>query len=267
MRSVTKEDIKNTLKAIGLKAGDTVIFHSSLKSFGQVENGADTVIDAFLEVVGDEGTVVVPTLISKNFSDAYNTWYMDKPSDVGIITEVFRKRENALRSNQATHSVAAIGKNAAFLTETHGQSGLRFGIYGNTSFAKDSPWQKMYDQNAKVVLVGVDFDKMTFRHLFEYTLVDEMLGNAEKQGIYDEAIKSICSFEGRPNYSDTYFWPYMSHKLSEFAIPYVKSEMCGNALLKCVEIKTFGDALMKNVREHLDEWYEGNILDWFNTYK
>ena len=267
MTPVSKNDIKNTLHSVGLSKGDTVIFHSSLKSFGQVEGGADAVIDAFLEVVSDEGTVIVPTLIAKNFSDAYQTWYMDKPSDVGYITEVFRKRPEAMRSNQPTHPVAAIGKNAEFLTETHGESGKRFGIYGDTPFSKDSPWQKMYDVNAKVVLVGVDFDKMTFRHLFEYTLVDEALQNAEKRGEYDEAIKSICSFEGRPNRSDTYFWPYLSNKLSEFAEPFVKSEMCGAALIKCISIKTFGDALLENVRNNFDQWYEGNILKWFNVYK
>ena len=58
---VTKEDIKKGLKRLGLKRGDIVGVHSSLSSFGYVEGGADAVIDALLETVGEEGTIMMPT--------------------------------------------------------------------------------------------------------------------------------------------------------------------------------------------------------------
>lgn len=264
---VEKENIVTALKNIGIRGNDNVLFHSSLKSFGEVNGGADTVIDAFLEAVGSNGTVVVPTLSMKDFSSAYKDWHIDRPSDTGHITEVFRKRENALRSNQATHSVAAIGKNAEYFTMTHGQNGKRYGIYGDTPFSEDSPWQKMFDDNTKVVLVGVDFDKLTFRHLFEYTLVDETLKSAKEKNKYDEAVNSICCFEERSKRCDTYFWPYISDKLTEFAKGFCKEVKCGNSLMRCLEIKTFGDALLENIRSDFSEWYDGNILKWFLNYK
>ena len=58
---VTKADIKKALRELGLKGGDIVGVHSSLSSFGYVEGGADAVIDAILETVGPEGSVVFPT--------------------------------------------------------------------------------------------------------------------------------------------------------------------------------------------------------------
>lgn len=58
---VTKEGLKRGLRELGLKEGDIVGVHSSLSSFGYVDGGADTVIDALLEVVGEEGTIVMPT--------------------------------------------------------------------------------------------------------------------------------------------------------------------------------------------------------------
>ncbi len=260
---VSKQDVVSALKNLGVTEGDSVLFHSSLKCFGEVDGGADTVIDAFLDAVGVNGTVIVPTLSMKNFSDAYKTWYPDKPSDAGLITEVFRLRKEAKRSDQQTHSVAAIGKKAAFYTETHGKSGKRYGIYGDTPFSKDSPWQKMFEDDVKVVLVGVDFDKLTFRHLFEYTLVDEALEKAMQRGVYQAATGSICNFEERGRRCETYFWPYLSNRLTDFAQPYTKEVVCGNALLKAVNIKPFGEALLNDVRKHPENWYEGNILKWF----
>jgi len=58
---VSKEDIKASLRELRLKEGDMVGVHSSLSSFGYVEGGVDAVFDALLEVVGEEGTVVMPT--------------------------------------------------------------------------------------------------------------------------------------------------------------------------------------------------------------
>ena len=72
--SVSKSDIIQSLKELGLRQGDIVLVHSSLKSFGYVEGGADTVIDAFLEVVGETGTLVMPTLSIKNFYHVYEEW-------------------------------------------------------------------------------------------------------------------------------------------------------------------------------------------------
>jgi len=49
------------LVSIGLGPGDNVVVHSSLKSFGPVKGGADTIIDALEEVVSREGTILMPT--------------------------------------------------------------------------------------------------------------------------------------------------------------------------------------------------------------
>ena len=40
-----KEELIEQIKNMGIKPSDTVIIHSSMKSIGDVEGGADTVID------------------------------------------------------------------------------------------------------------------------------------------------------------------------------------------------------------------------------
>jgi len=122
-KHVSKEDIKSGLRQLGLKPGALVMVHSSLSSFGYVEGGAETVIDALLEMVGEEGTVMVPTYSTNRRRldtgeeeflpyDAENT-----PVWTGIIPETFRKRTEAIRSANPTHSLAAIGPKTKELIE------------------------------------------------------------------------------------------------------------------------------------------------------
>jgi len=96
---ITKEEIKDGLKRLGIKPGYILLVHSSLSSMGYVEGGADTVIDALLEVVGREGTIVMPTYSTGEageFYDAYDP--QSTPVWTGRIPEVFRQREGAVRS-------------------------------------------------------------------------------------------------------------------------------------------------------------------------
>ena len=112
---ITKKEIKRSLQLMGIVPGDTLLLHSALTAIGKVDGGADTVIDAFLEAIGEEGTLVMSTLTG---------WFAPfdaatSPSAVGYLSEVFRKRPGVLRSLHPVHSVCAYGKNAAFITEGH----------------------------------------------------------------------------------------------------------------------------------------------------
>ena len=63
--TLTRSDIVDGLRALGLAAGDRVVVHSSLKAFGRVEGGPNTVIDALEEVITPAGTLVMPTFSSE----------------------------------------------------------------------------------------------------------------------------------------------------------------------------------------------------------
>ena len=175
MTIVTRADICKAAVALGLTQGDTVLIHSSFKSLGFVEGGAEAVIGGFRDAIGPQGNLVFPTLCQQDWAHVYENWYMDAPSDVGYLTNYFRKLPDARRSDQATHSVAAQGPDAEYITCTHGQSGRRYGVYGDTPFAADSPWEKMYKMGAKVVFLGVSIRYCTFRHYAEYLFNTELL--------------------------------------------------------------------------------------------
>ena len=140
---VTEKDVMAALRKLGVSEGDTIITHSSFKSLGETENGADTVIKGMSDAVGETGTVVFPTLCQKDWDNIFKNWHLDADSDVGYLTNYFRKLPGARRSDQATHSVAAMGAKAEYITKTHGVTGKRYGIFGDTAFASDSPWEKL----------------------------------------------------------------------------------------------------------------------------
>lgn len=58
---VLKEDILSALEQIGVNKWQTIMVHTSLSSLGFVCGGAQIVIEALLESVGDEGTILMPT--------------------------------------------------------------------------------------------------------------------------------------------------------------------------------------------------------------
>ena len=57
--ALTQQDILAGLRALGVKPGMVVMAHSALSSFGEVAGGADAVIDALIEAVGPQGTLLV----------------------------------------------------------------------------------------------------------------------------------------------------------------------------------------------------------------
>jgi len=154
-RVATKEDIKEGLKKLGLPKGAVVMVHSSLSRFGYVEGGADTVIDALLESVGKEGTIVAPTItVSPRFSaNIPPTFNPDTtPCWTGPIPERLRKRKEALRSLHPTHSVAAIGAKAKEIIEDHDECMSPCG--------RGAPYQKIGKlDNGFILFLGADLRK------------------------------------------------------------------------------------------------------------
>lgn len=161
----TLEVLKADLRKLGLQEGDVLYTHSSLKSLGYIEGGVETVICAMMEVVGKEGTLVFPaftvpismldTLRKKDQVFIPET----DPATTGKIPNTFRNFPDVKRSLHATHSVAAWGKHATYITDEHYTQPSNFG--------SETPFAKMLELNVKIVGLGVGFEPVTFYHVFE----------------------------------------------------------------------------------------------------
>jgi len=156
------KELLRDLKEAGIKQGDTLLVHSSLSSLGWVQGGSEVVIDALLDAAGAAGTVMVPTLTGSEELSANNPPTFDvnnTPCWTGAIPETFRKRTDAVRSLHPTHSVAAVGPNAHFLTKDH--------LDSPTPCGPDSPYIRLAELGGKVVFIGVDLSCCTLLHCAE----------------------------------------------------------------------------------------------------
>lgn len=158
--NVTRRDIVQGLDKLGLQGGDTVLVHSSLSSFGIVEGGAHTVIDALMHVVGIEGILAMPTHTWGTVNAGQPVFHARlSPSIVGQITEEFRHRPGVIRSLHPTHSVAATGRKAAEFLEGHER--------WSTPCSPDSPYGRLVAAGGNVLLLGPSLNSLTLMHGFE----------------------------------------------------------------------------------------------------
>lgn len=145
---VIKEKIKNGLTDLGIKKGDVILMHSSYRSLGDVDGGAKTFFDAFLEVLGEEGTLILPAL-SYNRVNFENPCFdkEETPGCVGYLPEFFRTSvTGVLRSLHATHSCCAVGKFADEFVKNHEKD--------TTPVGENSPFTKLPKYNGKILMLG-----------------------------------------------------------------------------------------------------------------
>lgn len=173
---VIKNDITEALQNVGVRPGQTIMVHTSLGSLGFVCGGAQILIEALIDAVGEEGTLMMPTQSWKN-SDPESGVHWEEPKEwwpiirenwpaydkditptntMGAAAEMFRRWPGAVRSGHPVRSVAAYGRHAAYLTENHDLSNI---------FGDGSPIGRLYELDAYVLLIGVGYDKNTSLHL------------------------------------------------------------------------------------------------------
>jgi len=155
----TKEDLKQDLQNMGFTGTETIMIHSSMKAIGEVEGGAETVIDALMEYFA-QGLLLLPTHTWNQMSEEYNVFDpQTEPACVGIIPNLFMKREGVVRSLHPTHSIAAYGKRAVEYIQ--GEEHIA------TPCAPEGCWGRLLEEKASILLIGVTHARNTFIHSIE----------------------------------------------------------------------------------------------------
>ncbi|KGE73192.1 AAC(3) family N-acetyltransferase [Spirochaeta lutea] len=152
----TKMTLKGEISKLGIDPEDRLLIHSSMKALGEVEGGADTVLDAFIEYLA-AGLLMFPTHTWKQVGETNPVF--DPKTDascVGILTNLFMKRPGVFRSLHPTHSVAAIGRDAESYTK--GEELTR------TACPRSGCWGRLVDIEAKILFLGCSMRSNTLIH-------------------------------------------------------------------------------------------------------
>ncbi|MGV9302402.1 MULTISPECIES: aminoglycoside N(3)-acetyltransferase [unclassified Nonomuraea] len=184
---MTRRELSGQLSRLGVAAGQVLLVHSALRRVGDVT--AATAAAALRDVLGEEGTLVVPTQTAGN-SDTSREHLeriagmspgqvaafratmppfdpLTTPSTgMGRLAEHVRTTEGAVRSAHPQTSFAALGPMAAKLMDGHAR---------DCHLGEHSPLARLYEANAWILLLGVGYTACTALHLAEYRLPDPPL--------------------------------------------------------------------------------------------
>lgn len=176
---ITIDMLRADLSALGVLPGMTLLVHSSLSALGWVVGGPVDVILALEDLLGPDGTLIMPTH-TNHLSDPadwsnppvpQNWWEIIRQAmppyqpdltptrGMGAIVEAFRGQHSVHRSDHPHFSFAAWGKHAADITQPQP---LDFGL------GDDSVLARIYRLDGRVLLLGVGHDSNTSLHLAEY---------------------------------------------------------------------------------------------------
>lgn len=153
---LTRQELERQVETLGIDPRGTLLIHSSMKAIGPVEGGAEAVLDAFSWYMQD-GLLVLPTHTWRQMSESYTVFdVVREPSCVGLLTNLFRQRPGVIRSWHPTHSVAALGREAAEYTAGEEQT--------RTPCPRSGCWGRLYDRRATILFLGCSLKCNTFLH-------------------------------------------------------------------------------------------------------
>ncbi|CAM5650592.1 AAC(3) family N-acetyltransferase [Streptomyces spiroverticillatus] len=185
----TRDSLAADLRDLGVLPGETLLVHSSLSSLGWVNGGRVAVVQALLDALGPEGTLVAPAH-SGDYSDPAEWGNPPVPQEwwdpiratmpaydpvtaptrgIGVLPEAVRTWPGALRSAHPQTSFAAIGPCAGHVTGDHALD-CRLG--------ERSPLARLEEVGARVLFLGTGWATCTAFHLAEYRVPSPVVDNS-----------------------------------------------------------------------------------------
>jgi aminoglycoside 3-N-acetyltransferase len=168
--SYTPAELEAAVRALGIGAGDAVMMHSGFRRVSGFLTPAD-VIDSVLRVIGPEGHLLMMSIPYRGSSERYAEGdpvfdVLRTPSAVGLISEVFRRREGVRRSLSPFHPILACGPLAAWLTADHDKC-----VY---SCGKGSPFERFLSLDGAFLFFDAPYSSLTFMHYVEDQLRERL---------------------------------------------------------------------------------------------
>jgi aminoglycoside 3-N-acetyltransferase len=178
MESREKATVATMLRAAAVPSDGVLFVHCAFRRLAGDGLRVDGVIEALLDFMRD-GTLVMPTMSWRIVTPAIPFFdELATPSHVGVLAETFRTGYASHRSLHPTHSVAARGRLAGYLTAGH--------HLNDTPCSPQSPHGRAMSEDAHLLLIGIGLERCTAIHLAEEMIAPEVyLKPPEEAEIYD----------------------------------------------------------------------------------
>lgn len=174
----TRASLGGALRTLGLTPGEVLLAHVSMRSLGWVCGREVALLEALLDALGEEGTLVMPAFSSDLTEPRHwrnppvpEAWWptvretmaaydpaRTPTLGLGRAAETFRSWPGVRRSRHPCSSFAALGPAAAALVAGHSW---------DHSLGEGSPLGRLAERQARVLLLGVGFERCTAFHLGE----------------------------------------------------------------------------------------------------
>ncbi len=155
--SLSAKQLKEALLDVGVEDGDGLLIHSALQFLGQPDGGSQLYLDVIEEVLGDDGTLAVPTFTFA-FARGEDFDPGKSPSEhMGVFSELVRLDERAMRTNHPMQSLALLGKYSEKLAALESFS----------AFDDGSAFDRMLELDFKLLLLGADVQAASIVHYSE----------------------------------------------------------------------------------------------------
>ncbi len=171
-RVVVRSELVRGLRDLGVAEGGVLMVHTRMSALGWVVGGTQTILEALLEAVGDDGTIMA---YAGREDDTYDmdAWPKERrdaylaelpPFDpvrtaadreFGVIPERVRTWPGARRSRHPEFSVAAVGARAEWLTREQPW---------DEPEGRGSPFEKLVEARGQVLMLGAPLETLTILH-------------------------------------------------------------------------------------------------------
>ncbi|MGH7782230.1 MAG: AAC(3) family N-acetyltransferase [Candidatus Binatia bacterium] len=184
-------ELVNELKSRIPADAEIVMLHSSYDRLLPMYKGSpQDLVNELISFCGKGRTLVMPAFVlggrlydKKEYFRTHAFDVKRTPSEMGLLTEVFRRTPGVIRSLHPTHSVCAIGPHALELTATHHLAATRAG--------EKTPFGIMARTPTAIVGLGIEYYRcVTQTHAAEDILGDEFPIEFQRETLRVEVIDS-----------------------------------------------------------------------------
>lgn len=170
------DGLVDDLVRLGVRPGDVLMVHASLRAIGPVAGRAAGVVEALDAAVGPEGTLLMvlgatdewswvndhPEDVRADFlaiAEPFDAWTTPAQPDVGWLAEVFRTTPGTVVSNHPEGRFGARGRLARDLVAD---------VPWHDYYGPDSPLERFVSAGGRVLRLGADENTVTVLHYAEY---------------------------------------------------------------------------------------------------